>query len=104
MIRSLDEIKVDLKSENFVLSHHAYLRTVERNIQIDDIIECAENLLVIENYPDDKYSPSCLLLGFTNEKRPIHIQTTLDSSFKMKIITIYEPDLFNWTNNFKSRI
>jgi hypothetical protein len=27
-------------------------------------------LVVIEDYPDDKYGPSCLILGFTRSNRP----------------------------------
>ncbi|MEG4054235.1 MULTISPECIES: DUF4258 domain-containing protein [unclassified Microcoleus] len=29
---------------------------------------------VIEEYPDDKYSPSCLIFGLTIANRPLHVQ------------------------------
>ena len=29
---------------------------------------------VIEDYPEDKYGPSCLILGFTVYGRPLHVQ------------------------------
>ena len=51
---------------------------------------------IIEEYPDDKYSPSCLLLGFTSEGRPLHIQMSLAETELVKIITLYEPHASEW--------
>ena len=31
----------------------------------------------IEDYPNDKYDPSCLILGFTRSRRPLHIMGTV---------------------------
>ncbi len=36
-------------------------RSIDRN-EIEEAVMCGE---VIENYPDDKYSPSCLVFGKT---------------------------------------
>ena len=104
MIRNLVDIVNEIKHEEFIFSRHAYIRSIERYITIDEIIESTNNIEIIEEYPDDKYSPTCLLLGFTKNNRPIHIQITLDSSNIMKIITLYEPDSNNWENNCKTRI
>ena len=54
--------------------------------------------MVIEEYPDDKYSPSCLLLGFTEGRRPLHLQVSKADTMLVKIITIYEPDPTEWEN------
>ena len=48
--------------------------------------------VIIEDYPDDKYGPSCLLLGHTEAGRPLHIQCSYPSRPLIKIITLYEPD------------
>jgi hypothetical protein len=103
ILRSLEIIINEIKREEFILSRHALIHSVERSITIDEIIEMTHQIEIIEEYPKDKYSPSCLLLGFTNKKRPLHIQITLDSSSIMKIITLYEPDNENWSNNYKTR-
>jgi hypothetical protein len=52
--------------------------------------------VIIEDYPDDKYGPSCLILGFTAANRPLHIQCTTDVREILKIITLYEPDDDLW--------
>jgi hypothetical protein len=53
---------------------------------------------IIEDYPDDKYGPSCLILGFTKAGRPFHLQCSYPSRPLIKIITIYEPDPDLWVN------
>ena len=58
---------------------------------------------IIENYPDDKYAPSALLLGLTADGRALHFQVTLDDAPLAKIITIYEPDPGEWIDHRKRR-
>lgn len=58
---------------------------------------------MIEDYPDDKYSPSALLLGFTSAGRPLHFQVSFAQSDLTKIITIYEPEPTEW-NDYRKRI
>lgn len=57
---------------------------------------------MIEDYPDDKYSPSCLLLGFTKGDRVLHIQVSRIESDITRIITLYEPDEQEWID-YRSR-
>jgi hypothetical protein len=56
----------------------------------------ANRARVIEDYPDDKYGPSCLLLGFTSRNRPLHIQYSYPSRPLVKIVTVYEPEPELW--------
>ena len=49
---------------------------------------------VIEEYPEDKYSPTCLIYGKTNHGRNLHVQTSHPP--KVVIITTYEPDSQEW--------
>ena len=79
------------------------IRILERNISQREIQETGTNVIIIENYPDDKYSPSCLLLGFTKKKRPLHLQVSRMQSDKLRMITIYEPDKLEWINDFTTR-
>ena len=68
-----------------------------------DIREAGANAEVIEDYPDDKYSPSGLLLGFTAAGRPLHFQVSFADSALTKIITIYGPDPIEWIDYRKRR-
>lgn len=102
-MKSLEEIKRKLRSGSFEFTRHAFKRAIERNISEREIEEAGAQAEIIENYPDDKYFPSVLLLGFTETGRPLHIQVSLGESELLKIITIYEPDEKEWVHSSKRR-
>ena len=97
------DILKQLSLGEFDFTRHAFKRTIERNISEPEIREAGEKAEGIECYPDDKYSPSCLLLGFTKSGRPLHIQASYADTELVKIITIYEPDETEWTDNYSRR-
>ena len=96
-------IQQQLAAGQFEFSRHAFRRAVERNISEQEIREAGAKVEVIEDYPDDKYSPSSLLLGFTTVGRPLHFQVSFAESDTTKIITIYEPDPNAWIEYRKRR-
>ena len=102
-MKTLLQIQRQLADGEFEFSRHAFRRVVERNIREQEIREAGTKAEVIENYPDDKYSPSTLLLGFTGAGRPLHFQVSYAESDLTKIITIYEPDANEWIENRKRR-
>jgi len=98
----LDEICTKIRNGQFELSEHAVVQSSIRHISLSEVREVIEDSEIVENYPNDKYGPSCLILGFTRSKRPLHIQCSYPSRPLIKIITLYEPDPFRWIN-FKTR-
>jgi hypothetical protein len=96
MLRSLDDLRVRLADGDFTFSRHAFVRSVERNISDDEIREAGRQAVLIENYPTDKYSPSCLLLGWSDAGRPLHLQVSRAETTMVHIITLYEPDEKEW--------
>ena len=102
-MKSLTDIQRQLANGDFEVSRHALRRAVERNISEAEIREAGLRAEVIEDYPDDKYSPSGLLLGFTAAGRPLHFQVSYAESGLTKIITIYEPDPNEWLDCRKRR-
>ncbi len=95
-MKTLAQIQQQLAAGQFEFSRHAFHRAVERDISEQEIREAGARAEVIENYPDDKYSPSALLLGFTVAGRPLHFQVAFDDSEMSKIVTIYQPDPIEW--------
>lgn len=84
---------------------HALVRTVERNIQINEIKSVLQNCKVIALYPEDKPLKSYLLLGFIKDTRPLHILVAIDEKEKyIWIITLYKPDKNKWNQTFTERI
>jgi len=78
-------------------------QAILRSILVGEIREAALTAEIIEDYPDDKYGPSCLLLGFIRDGRPLHIQCSYPSRPLLKIITVYEPSASEWVEYRKRR-
>lgn len=83
-------------AERFEFSHHALDQSMLRMISVREIREAIQTAILIEDYPDDKYGPSCLLLGFTLAARPLHVQCSYPTRPIVKVITVYEPDPADW--------
>ena len=95
----LEEIQSKIFRRQYEFSKHAVDQSIIRDINVaeveDAIIGRSE---VIEDYPDDKYGPSCLILGFTKVGRPLHLQCSSPDRPQIKIITLYEPDPELWVD------
>ncbi len=78
-----------LATDRFEFSRHGLRRVIERNIADSEIRECAKVAEIIEEYPDDKYLPSCLVFGRTEAGRVLHMQVCEKTNDILKIITIY---------------
>ncbi len=102
-MKTLRVIQRQLSQGEFEFSRHAFKRAVERNVSESEIKEAGKYAEMIEDYPDDKYFPSRLLLGFTETGRPLHIQVSLGDTELVKIITLYEPDETEWINYSERR-
>ena len=98
-MKTLESIQQQLAAGEFEFSRHAFRRVVERNISEEEIRRAGRDAELIEDYPDDKYSPSALLLGFTAAGRALHFQVSFAESALVKIITIYEPDPNEWIDH-----
>ena len=99
---TIEIIRERVKAEDYWFTIHAFERCVERVIspvEIKDVILSGE---IIEDYPEDKYGPSCLIYGVTEEGRILHVQCSIELVW---IITAYDPTLYpeEWDEDFKRR-
>ncbi len=95
----LNKIVRKIKAKKYEFSKHALDQSILRGIRVSEIeFAFSESLQLVEDYPDDKYGPSCLLLGYTVENRAIHIQCSYPERELIKIITLYQPDPTIWIN------
>ncbi len=99
----LEQIRSKILRRQYEFSKHAVDQSIIREISIVEMNEAISGGgEIIEDYPEDKYGPSCLILGFTKTGRPLHIQCSYPSRPLIKIITLYEPDPDLWID-FKIR-
>jgi hypothetical protein len=97
------KIRHKVAENQFEFSKHALDQSILRQIRVQEIREAIANGQVIEDYPDDKYGSSCLIGGLTEAQRPIHIQCSYPTRPFIKIITVYEPNLQKWNDDFTQR-
>ena len=95
----LDAIRDKVLRRQYEFSKHAVDQSIVRSISVAELEQAISgNSEIIDDYPDDKYGPSCLILGFTKAGRPLHLQCSYPSRPLIKIVTVYEPDPALWVN------
>ena len=92
----IEELRQRFSVNRFEFSQHALDASMVRGISVEEIRQAVAEGGLIEEYPEDKYGPSCLLLGRILAGRPIHIHCSHPSRDPVKIITVYEPDPISW--------
>jgi hypothetical protein len=96
-VTSLQDIRDKVRRRRYEFSRHAVDQSILRDIRVAEVEEALRDRSgIIEDYPDDKRGPSCLILGFTNAARPLHVQVSYADRPLLKIITLYEPDSDHW--------
>jgi len=95
----LEEIQTKMLRRQYEFSKHALDQSIVRDISVAEMEEAiSDRIEVVEDYPDDKYGSSCLILGFTKAGRPLHLQCSYPSRPLIKVITLYEPDPDLWVD------
>jgi hypothetical protein len=103
MAVSIEGIRQKFAEDQFEFSKHAVDQSIVRRILVREVREAIASGHIIEDYPNDKYGPSYLILGFTQTQRPLHIQYSYPSRPIIKFITLYEPEAEKWSRNFTKR-
>lgn len=97
----VSQLRQCFTDKSYLLTAHASNRAVQRAIRSQEIEQAVAAGEVIEDYPDDKYGPSCLLLGTTENGRALHVQCSYPPN--VKVITVYEPSPDEWEADLKTR-
>lgn len=94
---TLDGLQDKINAGRYGFSDHAVKRMIKisiSRIEVETVINGGE---IIEEYPHDKYFPSCLVYGKTEAGRDLHVQVSLPPV--VVVITAYEPDPEEWENS-----
>ena len=98
----LSQIRAEAKAENIRITQHAQQEMVEEGIALNEVFEAIEEGKILEDYPEHRRGPCCLLNGFTKQRRPPHIVCTTIQPVLI-IITVYEPKLPKWITPIQRR-
>ena len=79
-----------VKSLNYRYSKHADKERQDENIWLSELHEALLNGRIIEQYEDTGRGESCLVAGFSNNGKPLHIVCG-NAANRLVIITVYVP-------------
>lgn len=73
-------------------------------IHVEEVLQALDTGEIIEEYPEDKPYPSCLIMGRTLAGRSLHIVCApVLAEKRLIVITVYQPDPERWEPDFRRR-
>jgi hypothetical protein len=99
----LEEIRETAQKRLLFLPHAIrQMSRPTRMITPNEVETVAVQGELIEDYPLDPRGHSCLILGFGDAKRPVHVVCSPKDEC-LAIITAYLPDPAQWSSDFRRR-
>lgn len=95
-------IQKKIKQGKYSISFTHTEKLRQRRIKAENIEQAITTSMLIEDYPEERRGPSCLILGFAG-KRPLHVVCGRLDADEVLIITAYEPDVAEWENDWQTR-
>ena len=99
---TIEQIRGSCNNGKIEVTGHMLQCLAQRHISFAEVKEVIMNGEIIEDYPDDFPYPSCLVFGYTVKRRVIHTVVGIGDS-KLWLITAYEPDPEQWSEDFRVR-
>jgi len=93
-------IRSEIKKQNYEISLHADDERIAEGLTVVQVESALSNCEIIEQYPDDPRGESCLALGFTTARRPIHAVCGMNPSGHLILVTIYMPTMPKWKDAY----
>ncbi|NIA31611.1 MAG: DUF4258 domain-containing protein [Actinobacteria bacterium] len=93
----IKEIIQAIIKDRIRITDHAYEEVHSDSLSFDEIFASVVNGEIIEDYPNDKPFPSCLIFGNNFKNEPIHSVWAYNQENKWSVlITVYRPDPKRW--------
>ena len=92
---ALQRIRAQSAAEEIRITIHAQQEMVDEDISLDQVRQAVANSQILENYPEHRRGPCCLVSGDTVAGRPLHVVCTTAQPVLI-IITTYEPKPPKW--------
>ncbi len=101
---SIEDIIESIKAGKIKITEHADEEAQADNLPFEDIFTSVSRGEIIEQYPDDKPYPSCLIFGRNLKGEPIHNVWAYNAETKASVlITVYRPDPKRWMGDWRTR-
>ncbi|MFH1076047.1 MAG: DUF4258 domain-containing protein [Pseudomonadota bacterium] len=96
---NLEDIIEAIRHDRIRIADHADEEAQTDHLSFDEIFVSVFQGEIIEDYPDDRPYPSCLIYGATFSKEPIHSVWAYNYDSRWAVlVTVYRPDPSRWIN------
>lgn len=96
-------VRESAEKKLLILSHAIrQMSRPDRIISTSEVHRVMNNGELIEDYPEDTRGHSCLILGYGDGERAIHVVCSPNEDY-LAIITAYLPDREQWEDNLRKR-
>ena len=96
---TIEDITEAVRAGRVRISDHAYGEARADDLSFDEIFHSVIEGEIIEEYPDDRPYPSCLIFGKTSLGEPVHsVWAYNELNGWAVLITVYRPDPERWIN------
>ncbi len=102
LVAALTRIRAQIVADELRLTQHAHQEMVEEDFSLDAVLAALRRGRIVENYPNHKRGPCCLVYGADDSGRAVHIVCTTTIS-RLIIITVYEPKPPKWVSATQRR-
>lgn len=103
MAANLDTIREAFCRGTYLFTTTGLPKMLKLGVKARDLEEsiCRDSPEIIEDYPVDERGPACLVLGWADLARPLHVVIGygLMPDIEVEVVTVYEPDSRQWHNH-----
>ena len=93
---NIDDIIGAIHRNRIRITDHADEEAQVDHLSFDEIFTSVLQGEIIENYPDDKHFPSCLIYGKTFSREPVHSVWAYHQETRWAVLIMYRPDPARW--------
>ena len=86
----IESIKIKIASGGYIYSRHGDAERQDDNLSFLDVEESILNGRMLESYEDTGRGESCLIVGFSDDGKPIHVVCGQNRD-TLVIVTVYIP-------------
>lgn len=96
-------IQTCVRDRRLYWTYHVNMRLQGRFISREAVVNAVDSYELVEQYPQDKYLPSYLVLAREGDEA-FHILFAADQEGgNVRIVTAYRPSAVEWDEDFKTR-
>jgi hypothetical protein len=99
---ALARVQAQAAAREIRISLHGQDEMLDESVTLQDVLDAIEVGQILEDYPDHRRGPCCLLYGIARTGRQLHVVCTTAQPI-LVIITVYEPKPPKWVTPTQRR-